>query len=65
MKLLLVDMDIYHLQIHFKVVRYQMPHSYLCSKSKTNMKKWYFEYCIEDYFLALNKKDPVAYTVYS
>ena len=61
MKLLQVDMDIYHLKIHFKVVRYQMSLSYLCSKSKTNMKNSYFEYVITDYFPALNKKDPVGW----
>ena len=60
MELLLVDLGIYHLKMHFKVVRYQMSHCYLCSKSKTNMKKWYFECFIPDYFPALNKKDPVV-----
>ena len=59
MELLQVDMGIYHLKIHFKVVRIQMSHCYLCSKTKTNMKKWDFGYFIADYFPALNKKDPV------
>ena len=30
-----------------------MSHYYLRSMSKTNMKKWYFEYFIADYFLSL------------
>ena len=38
-----------------------MSHYYLCSKSKTIMKKSYFEYFIADYFPTLNKKDPVEY----
>ena len=37
-----------------------MSHYYLCSKSKTIMKKSYFEYFIADYFPTLNKKDPVV-----
>ena len=53
MELLKVDMGIYHLKMHFLVIRYQMSHCYLCFKSKTNMKKWYFEYFIADYFLSL------------
>ena len=36
-----------------------MSHYYLCSKSKTIMKKAYFELFIADYFPTLNKKDPV------
>ena len=56
MELLQVDMGIYHLKIHFKVVRIQMSHCYLCSKTKTNMKKWDFGYFIADYFPALNKQ---------
>ena len=34
-----VNMGIYHLEMCFKFVRYQMPHCYLCSKSRTNMEK--------------------------
>ena len=59
MDLLQVHMGIYHLKIHFKVVRHQMSHCYLSSKSKNNTRKWYFEYFIADYFPTLNKKDPV------
>ena len=47
------------LKMYFKLVWYQMSHCYLCSKSKTNMKKWYFGDFRAIYFLALNKKDPV------
>ena len=36
-----------------------MSHYYLCSKTKTNMKKWYFGDFRAIYFPALNKKDPV------
>ena len=36
-----------------------MSHYYLCSKSKTIMKKSYFEHFTADYFPTLNKKDPV------
>ena len=36
-----------------------MSHYYLCSKSKANMKKSYFEYFLADLFPTLNKKDPV------
>ena len=53
-------MGIYNLKMHLKVVRYQMSHFYLCSKSKTIMKKSYFVYFIADYFPTLNKKDPVT-----
>ena len=60
MELVQVDMGIYHLKMHFKLVRQQISHCYLCSWSKTNMKKGYFEYFIADYFPALNKKDPVG-----
>ena len=60
MKLLQVEMEIYHLKMHFKVVRHQMSHYYLSSKSKINTRKRYFEYFIADYFPTLNKKDPVA-----
>ena len=59
MELLQVEIDIYYLKMHLKVVRYQMSHYYLCSKSKTIMKKSYFEYFIADYFPTLNKKAPV------
>ena len=38
-----------------------MSHYYLCSMSKTIMKKSYFVYFIADYFPTLNKKDPVAW----
>ena len=48
-----------HFKMHLKVVRYQMSHYYLCSKSKTIMKKSYCEFFIADYFPTLNKKDPV------
>ena len=58
MKLLQVEMEIYHLKMHFKVVRHQMSHCYLPSKFKNNTRKWYFEYFIADYSQALNKKDP-------
>ena len=37
-----------------------MSHYYLRSKSKTNMKKWYFEYFIADYFLSLFYDHSVA-----
>ena len=60
MELLQVEIDIGQLKMHLKVVRYQMSHYYLCSKSKTIMKKSYFEYFIADYFPTLNKKDPVV-----
>ena len=53
MKLPQVDMGNYNLKIHFHVVRYQMSHYYLYSKSKTYMKKCYFEYYITVYFLSL------------
>ena len=46
----------------FKLVRYQIPHCYLCSKSKTNMKKWYFEHVTANSYLSFNKKDPVFLT---
>ena len=59
MELLLVDMDIYYSKMHFKVVRYQMSHCYLCSKSKTNMKKWYFDHFTANSYLSFNEKDPV------
>ena len=36
-----------------------MSHCYLCFKSQNNMKRWYFDYSIADYFPTLNKKDPV------
>ena len=42
--LLQVEIGIYHLKMHLKVVRYQMSHYYLCSKSKTIMKKSYCEF---------------------
>ena len=42
-----------------------MSYCYLCSKSKTTMKKWYFECFIADYFPALNKKDPVVSEIQS
>ena len=58
MKLLQVEMEIYHLKMHFKGVRHQMSHCYLSSKSKNNRRKWYFEYFIADYFPTLNKKRP-------
>ena len=38
-----------------------MSHHYLCSKSKTIMKKSHFVYFKADYFPTLNKKDPVVY----
>jgi len=60
MKLLQVEMEIYHLKMHFKVVRHQMSHCYLSSKSKNNMRKWYFESFIADNFWSFNKKDPVV-----
>ena len=60
MELLQVEIGIYHLKMHLKVVRYQMSHYYLCSKSKTTMKKSYIEYFIADNFPTLNKKDPVV-----
>ena len=61
MELLKVDMGIYHLKMHFKVVRYQMSHYYLHSKSKTEIKKWYFDYFIADYFLSLFYEHPVYF----
>ena len=61
MKLLHVEIEIYHLKMHFKVVRHQMSHCYLTSKFKNNTRKWYFEYFIADYFPTINKKDPVQY----
>ena len=39
-----------------------MSHYYLRSKSKTNMKKWYFEYFIAVYFLSLFYDHPVLDT---
>ena len=48
--LLEVDIDICHLIMQFKLVKYQMSHCYLCSKSKANMKKLYLEDFIADYF---------------
>ena len=59
MELLQVDMGIYYSKMHFKVVRYQMSHCYLYFNYKNNIKKWYLEYFIVDYFPTLNKKDPV------
>ena len=50
MELVQVDIGIYHLKMHFKLVLV------LCSKSKTSMK----EYFRADYFLALNRKDHVV-----
>ena len=60
MELVQFDMGNYQLKFHFKLVSFQMSQCYLSSKSKTSMKKWYFEYFIADYFPALNKKDPVV-----
>ena len=40
-----------------------MFHYYLRSKSKTNVKKWYFEYFIADYFLSLFIEHPVVLLV--
>ena len=60
MELLQVEMEIYHLKMRFEVARDQMSHFYFSSKSKNNMRKWYFEYFIADYFPTLNKKDPVV-----
>ena len=60
MELLQVEIEIYHLKMDFKVVKYQMSQCYLSSKSKNNTRKWYFEYFIADYFPTLNKKDPVG-----
>ena len=37
-----------------------MSHYYLHSKSKTNMKKRYFEYFLADYFLSLFYEHPVS-----
>ena len=62
MELLQVHMGNYHFKIHFHVVKYQMSHYYLCSKSKTYMKKWYFEYFIAVYFLSLFN-DHTVYTL--
>ena len=61
MELLQVDKGIYHLKMHFLVIRYQMSHCYLFFRSKTNMKKWYFEYFIADYFLTLFYEHPVEH----
>ena len=36
-----------------------MSHCYLSSKSKNNMRKWYFDSFIADNFWSFNKKDPV------
>ena len=65
MELLQVDKGIYHLKMHFLVIRYQMSHCYLCFKSKTNMKKWYFEYFIADYFLSLFYEQAVEIVKYT
>ena len=46
-ELLQVDVAIYHLEICLKLVRYQMPHCFFCSKSKTNLNKWYFNHFID------------------
>ena len=59
MELLQVEIDIYYLKMHLKVIRYQMSHCYLCFKSKPIMKKSFFELFIVDYIPTLNKKDPV------
>ena len=37
-----------------------MSHCYLSFKSKINMKKWYFEYFLADYFLSLFYEHPVS-----
>ena len=50
MELLDVDMDILSLKTQFELVWYKMSHCYLGSKSKTNMKKLYFEVFIANYF---------------
>ena len=59
MELLDVDMDILSPKTQFELVRYKMSHCYLGSKSKTNMKKLYFEDFIANYFSPFNKKNPV------
>ena len=59
MELLQVEMGIYSLEMCYKMVRYQMSHCYVSSKSKTNIKKWYLEDFRANNFPALNKKDPV------
>ena len=59
MVLLEVDMGKYHLKMQFKLVRNQMSRCYLGSKSKTNMKKLFFEDFIANNFYTFNKKDPV------
>ena len=41
-ELLQVNMGFKHFEICFKLVRYQIPQCYLCSKFKTNMKKVIF-----------------------
>ena len=54
-----VHMGNYHIKICFRLVRYQIPQCYLFSKSKTNMKKWYFDHFTANSYLSFNKKDPV------
>ena len=64
MEFLQVEMGIYFLERCFKMVRYQMSHCYVCSKSKTNIKKWYLDDFRANNFPALNKKDPVVVKCY-
>ena len=61
MELVQVDMGIYHLKMHFKLVSNQMSQCYLGSESKTSMIKLFFEVFIANYFYTFNKKDPVVY----
>ena len=56
-----VHMGNYHIKICFRLVRYQIPQCYLFSKSKTNMKKWYFDHFTANSYLSSNKKDPVLW----
>ena len=63
-ELLQVDIGIEYLEMCFKLVRYQIPHYYQCFRSKTNMKKWYFEYFIANSCLSFNKKDPLSLSIY-
>ena len=58
LELLLVAMGIYHIERWFNLVRYQVPHCYLCLKSRTNMEKLYFEQFIANCYLSFNKKRP-------
>ena len=60
LEILQVGMGVYHIERWFILVRYQIPHCYLCSKSRNNMEKWNFEHFTANSYLSFNKKDSVA-----